>query len=142
MWMTVNVIAASAASIGQRQAIVIAQREIRIIGHLPEMAIEIGEIAAVATPESILRRLADDRPGAAGAAITASTASCDRQFHANATPRKFSAMTSKATLASLANSTEGNTAMAHAPALEEADAVRPRALCRGSRAPRRTRCFA
>src|SRR5476651_1144935 len=39
----------------------------RIVSHLPKMAVEVGEIAAVAAPEGVLRRLADGRTGPAGA---------------------------------------------------------------------------
>src|SRR5262245_39150240 len=46
----------------QLQASVVGQRKVRIVRHLPEMAVEIRKIAAIAAPERILRGLADHRP--------------------------------------------------------------------------------
>src|SRR6185295_723760 len=50
----------------QLQAPVLGQGKVRIVSHLPEMAVEIREIAAVTAPERILRGLADHRPRLAG----------------------------------------------------------------------------
>src|SRR6185312_4992175 len=53
-----------ASLVGQLKPAVVTEREVRVVGHFPKMTVGITEIAAIAAPEHILRRLADGRAGA------------------------------------------------------------------------------
>jgi hypothetical protein len=55
------------ALVRKLHAAVVGEWKMRIVGDFPQMPVEIGEIAGIATPEDVLRRLANDGTGISSA---------------------------------------------------------------------------
>ena len=96
----------------------------RIVRDFPEMTVGIGEIAAIAAPEHVLRRLRHDGAGLDGPSLmTASTSDFAWQFQASVTAAKVPAMPSNATFGILGELVRGPQQQWRRRLPEKSDAV-------------------